>query len=133
MANNFKSTEVTLTNASETNIVTATSNNQIIIGLNACNTSTTASITLDVTMRDGSNDFKLAKAVSIPPSSKYTGQIFADTNTSCKIIFKYYNGSAFVTVFEVATGSATATIPSTVNIEGESDPNAIPFAIALGG
>ena len=31
---------------------------------------TTASITLDVTMRDGSNDFKLAKAVSIPPSSK---------------------------------------------------------------
>ena len=31
MANNFKSTEVTLTNASETNIVTATSNNQIII------------------------------------------------------------------------------------------------------
>ena len=57
-------------NASETNIVTATSNNQIIIGLNACNTSTTASITLDVTMRDGSNDFKLAKAVSIPPSSK---------------------------------------------------------------
>mgnify|MGYP006908383467 CR=1 FL=1 len=65
MANNFKSTEVTLTNASETNIVTATSNNQIIIGLNACNTSTTASITLDV-----SNDFKLAKSVSIPPSSK---------------------------------------------------------------
>ena len=67
------------------------------------------------------------------PSTKYTGQIFADTNTSGKIIFKYYKGSAFVTVFEVATGSATATIPSTVNIEGESDPNAIPFAIALGG
>ena len=40
MANNFKSTEVTLANASETNIVTATSNNQIMIGLNACNTST---------------------------------------------------------------------------------------------
>ena len=29
--------------------------------------------------------------------------------------------------------AATATIPSTVTIEGESDPNAIPFAIALGG
>ena len=70
MANNFKSTEVTLTIASETDIVAATSNNQIMIGLNACNTSTTASITLDVTLRDGSNDFKLAKAVSIPPSSK---------------------------------------------------------------
>tara|TARA_R100000231_G_scaffold100119_1_gene74597 strand:+ start:527 stop:853 length:327 start_codon:yes stop_codon:yes gene_type:complete len=61
------------------------------------------------------------------------GQIFADTATTNKIIFKYYNGSAFVTVFEVATNSATATIPSSVNIEGESDPNAIPFAIALGG
>tara|TARA_R100000388_G_scaffold69512_1_gene50289 strand:- start:120 stop:446 length:327 start_codon:yes stop_codon:yes gene_type:complete len=61
------------------------------------------------------------------------GQIFADTATTNKIIFKYYNGSAFVTVFEVATNAATATIPSSVNIEGESDPNAIPFAIALGG
>ena len=61
------------------------------------------------------------------------GQIFADTATTNKIIFKYYNGSAFVSVFEVATNAATATIPSSVNIEGESDPNAIPFAIALGG
>lgn len=67
------------------------------------------------------------------PSTTVAGQIFADTNTSGKIIFKFYNGSAFVTVFEVATGSASATIPSTVNIDGESDPNAIPFAIALGG
>jgi len=67
------------------------------------------------------------------PSTKYSGMIFADTNTSNKIIFKYYNGTAFVSVFEVATNAATASIPSTVNIEGESDPNAIPFAIALGG
>ena len=70
------------------------------------------------------------------PSTKYTGQIFADTNTSGKIIFKYYNGSAFVTVFEIATNANTATIPSSVTIEGsvpETDPNAIPFAIALGG
>ena len=61
------------------------------------------------------------------------GQIYADTGTTGKIIFKFYNGSAFVSVFEVNTGSATAAIPSTVSIEGESDPNAIPFAIALGG
>ena len=67
------------------------------------------------------------------PSTKYSGMIFADTNTSGKIIFKYYNGTAFVSVFEVSTTGATATIPSTVTIEGESDPNAIPFAIALGG
>ena len=61
MANNFKSVEVTLANASEANVIAATSNNQIMIGLNACNTSTTASITLDVTLRDGSNDFKMVK------------------------------------------------------------------------
>ena len=67
------------------------------------------------------------------PTTTASGQIFADTNTSGKIIFKFYNGSAFVSVFEVNTGSATAAIPSTVSIEGESDPNAIPFAIALGG
>ena len=67
------------------------------------------------------------------PSVKTAGQIFADTNSSGKIIFKFFNGTAFVTVFELATGSAAATIPSSVSIDGESDPNAIPFAIALGG
>ena len=55
------------------------------------------------------------------------------SSLSSTSLFKYYNGTAFVTVFEVATNAATATIPSTVSIEGESDPNAIPFAIALGG
>ena len=70
---------------------------------------------------------------SSEPSTKYSGMIFADTNTTNKIIFKYYNGTAFVSVFEVATNSNTASIPSTVTIEGESDPNSIPFAIALGG
>ena len=38
MANNFKSTEVTLTNKVKLDIITTTSNNQIMIGLNACNT-----------------------------------------------------------------------------------------------
>ena len=66
------------------------------------------------------------------PTTTVAGQIFADTNTSGKIIFKFYNGSAFVSVFEVNTGSASAAIPSSVSIT-ESDANAIPFAIALGG
>ena len=91
MANNFKSTEVSLTNASETNIVTATSNNQIMIGLNACNKGT-ATLTLDVTLRDGSNDFKLAKGVSIPPNSKveivrgkicFSNRIFFESSIKC--------------------------------------------------
>ncbi len=69
MANNFKSVEVSLSNASETDIVAATSNNQIIIGLNACNKGA-STLTLNVTMRDGANNFLIAKGVSIPPSSK---------------------------------------------------------------
>ena len=69
MANNFKSVEVALSNASEANVIAATSNNQIMIGLNACNTGS-STLTLNVTLRDGSNDFKLAKGVSIPPNSK---------------------------------------------------------------
>ena len=66
-------------------------------------------------------------------TTAYTGMIFADTGTTNKIIYKYYNGSAFVSLFELATNANTISIPSTVSIEGESDPNAIPFAIALGG
>ena len=69
MANNFKSVEVALSNASEANVIAATSNNQIMIGLNACNTGS-STLTLNLTLRDGSNDFKLAKGVSIPPNSK---------------------------------------------------------------
>jgi len=69
MANNFKSVEVALSNASEANVIAATSNNQIMIGLNACNKGT-STLTLDVTLRDGSNDFKMVKALSIPPASK---------------------------------------------------------------
>ena len=46
MANNFLSTEVSLSNASETTIISATSNKQIIVGLNCANTGT-ATLTLD--------------------------------------------------------------------------------------
>ena len=70
---------------------------------------------------------------SSEPSTKYSGMIFADTGTTKKIIYKYYNGTAFLSLFELATNANTISIPSTVSIEGESDPNAIPFAIALGG
>ena len=62
MANNFKSTEVTLSNASETDIVAATSNNQIMIGLNACNTSTTTAETIRIERADDDNDFAILGA-----------------------------------------------------------------------
>ena len=69
MANNFSSTEVTLTNNSETTIITTTANKQILIGFTAANKTTTA-LTLTVKMNDGSSDFVICNAVSIPPNSK---------------------------------------------------------------
>lgn len=69
MANNFSSIEVALTNNSETAIVPATSNKQIIVGLNACNTGA-SSLTIDIDLNDGSTDYKFVKGVSIPPNSK---------------------------------------------------------------
>ena len=69
MANNFLSTEVTLANGNETDIISATSNKQILIGFTAAN-KTTTSLTLTVKMNDGSSDFVIVNAVSIPPNSK---------------------------------------------------------------
>ena len=69
MANNFLSTEVTLSNNSETDIITTTANKQILIGFTAAN-KTTTSLTLTVKMNDGSSDFVICNAVSIPPNSK---------------------------------------------------------------
>ncbi len=69
MANNFLSTEVTLANGNETDIVTTTANKQILIGFTAANKTTTA-LTLTVKMNDGSSDFVIVNAVSIPPNSK---------------------------------------------------------------
>ena len=69
MANNFSAIEVALTNNTETTVISATANKQILIGLNVCNTGSSA-LTLDIDINDGSTDYKFAKGVSIPPSSK---------------------------------------------------------------
>ena len=69
MANNFLSTEVTLSNNSETDIITTTSNKQILIGFTAAN-KTTTSVALTVKINDGSADFVIVNAVSITPNSK---------------------------------------------------------------
>ena len=71
------------------------------------------------------------------PTSTAQGQVFVDTGTSGKIILKYnYDGTSFSTLAEFDTSSGVVSIPSGVQISAsvtESDPNALPFAIALGG
>ena len=71
------------------------------------------------------------------PTSTAQGQVFVDTGTSGKIILKYnYDGTSFSTLAEIDTSSGVVSIPSGVQISAsisESDPNALPFAIALGG
>lgn len=69
MANNFSVVETTLTDATSTTLVSTTSNKQIVVGLNLANTGT-ASITVDVIVNDGTSNFYVVKAVSIPVNSK---------------------------------------------------------------
>tara|TARA_S200002703_G_C3597230_1_gene183459 strand:+ start:200 stop:523 length:324 start_codon:yes stop_codon:yes gene_type:complete len=79
---------------------------------------------------------KTSNSGSTAPSTTAQGQIFVDTGTSGKIIIKFnYNGTAFSTIAEINTSSGVVTIPSGVQVNAsitESDPNAIPFAVALG-
>ena len=79
---------------------------------------------------------KTSNSGSTAPSTTAQGQIFVDTGTSGKIIIKFnYNGTAFSTVAEIDTSSGVVTIPSGVQVNAsitESDPNAIPFSVALG-
>ena len=66
-------------------------------------------------------------------TTAFTGEIWCDTGTTGKLKYKFYDGANWVELFEITISGSTAAIPSSVSIEGESDPNAIPFAIALGG
>ena len=69
MANNFSVVETTLTDATSTTLVSSTANKQIVVGLNLANTGT-ASIDVDVIVNDGTSNFYVVKAVSIPVNSK---------------------------------------------------------------
>jgi hypothetical protein len=79
---------------------------------------------------------KTSNSGSTAPTTTAQGQIFVDTGTSGKIIIKFnYNGTAFSTIAEINTSSGVVTIPSGVLVNAsitESDPNAIPFSVALG-
>ena len=65
------------------------------------------------------------------PSSAEAGTIWLDNSVANTITMKLFDGTDDLTLFSVATDTNVVTLPGTVTIT-EADPNAIPFAIALG-
>ena len=65
------------------------------------------------------------------PSSAVAGTIWLDNSASNTIAMKLFDGTDDLTLFSVNTSTNAITLPSGVSIT-ETDPSAIPFAIALG-
>ena len=70
---------------------------------------------------------------SSAPGSVATGTIWVDNGTSGKLKVKINDGSDNVELFQINT--STNAVTSTMSVTGtisETDPNALPLAIALG-
>lgn len=65
------------------------------------------------------------------PSSAEAGTIWLDNSVANTITMKLFDGTDDLSLFSVATDTNIVTLPATVTVT-ETDPNAIPFAIALG-
>lgn len=65
------------------------------------------------------------------PSSAEAGTIWLDNSVTNIITMKLFDGTDDLELFSVNTSTNAVTLPATVSIT-ESDPSAIPFAIALG-
>lgn len=65
------------------------------------------------------------------PSSATSGTIWLDNSVTNIITMKLFDGTDDLELFSVNTSTNAVTLPATVSIT-ESDPSAIPFAIALG-
>ena len=72
---------------------------------------------------------------SSAPSSAVAGTIWVDNGTSNTIKIKVNDGSDNLELFTINTSTNAITLPSGVSVTGtitETDPNALPLAIALG-
>ena len=69
---------------------------------------------------------------SSAPSSAVAGTIWVDNGTANTLKIKLNDGSDNLELFSINTSTNAITLPGGVSVT-ESDPNAIPFAIALGG
>jgi hypothetical protein len=72
---------------------------------------------------------------SSAPSSAVAGTIWVDNGTSNTLKIKLNDGSDNLELFSINTSTNAITLPSSVTVTGtitETDPNALPLAIALG-
>ena len=70
---------------------------------------------------------------SSSPSSAVSGSIFVDNATTNVLKVKIFDGSDDVELFQINT--STNAVTSTMSVTGtisETDPNALPLALALG-
>jgi hypothetical protein len=65
------------------------------------------------------------------PASAVAGTIWLDNSVANTIAMKLYDGTDDLELFSINTSTNAITLPSGVSIT-ETDPSAIPFAIALG-
>ena len=75
---------------------------------------------------------QLEEEIANATGSAVAGTIWCDNSSSGTISIKLNDGSDNLTLFSINTSTNAITLPGGVSVT-ESDPNAIPFAIALGG
>ena len=72
---------------------------------------------------------------SARPASAANGTIWIDNSSSPTISIKLFDGTDDLELFSINTSTNAITLPSGVAVTGtitETDPNALPLAIALG-
>lgn len=65
------------------------------------------------------------------PSSAVAGTIWIDSSVTDTYSIKVYDGTDDLELFSINTSTNAITLPSGVTVS-ETDPNSIPFAVALG-
>ena len=65
------------------------------------------------------------------PASAVAGTIWIDNSASNTYSLKVFDGTDDLELFSINTSTNAVTIPSGVTVS-ESDPNSIPFSVALG-
>ena len=65
------------------------------------------------------------------PSSAVAGTIWIDSSVTNTYSIKVFDGTDDLEIFSINTSTNAITLPSGVSVT-ETDPNSIPFAVALG-